>query len=354
MYKHKWAAIIYGRSFHLDFRFITIPQDFDNQEKDWASQYILATFSHANKLSSHPRWSLFKNESHCVVGVTCMVRDLLIDLEPDLIELLSKDNRGRPLYVFIGYVTQLDRRKCLFDFPPYTDKYLKSFQHLYQYILEVWWVEEYQKDSKKPIFNQYQLLDFAHEKVQLHETFELAKQINHQKKYPHQTYLWHNTLEQKRKLWIASAVSHQTTSVCLGDQATRNIVNSPFLNQTAICESSEEIVEGCAMKKITNQTSLTECPSSTSENLSQIITNKVKEDIEVTLQHAKIVKNKSRDLLQNIGDRGKQKKTISSDRSISKLSLSQTPTNKNKAESKANFGLKVKSKSQSDLNGEWF
>jgi hypothetical protein len=344
MYKHKWAAIIYGRSYHLDFRFITIPQDFTNQKKDWASQYILATFSHANKLSSHPRWSLFKNDTHCVVGVTCMVRDLLVNLEQDIIELLSKDNRGRPLYVFVGYVTQLDRRKRLLDFPAYSDLYLQAFQDLYQYILKVWWVEEYYKDSKKPILNDYQPLDFANQKIQFHDTLDIAKQINHQEKYPHQTYLWHNTSEQKQKLWVASAISHQAISVCLGDQTIRNIINSPFLNQTAICESSEAI-EGCAIKKIANnqQTLPTRSILSSTENLSQVITKKVKEDIELTLHHANLVKNKSRDLLQTIRDR-----------SLVKLSSSETPTDKNNDELENNFGFKIKSTSNTESDREWF
>ena len=81
---HEWAAIIYGRSYHIDFRFISIPQDFTNIEKNWAAQYILSTFRQANKLSSSPRWSLFKNRSHCILGVTCMVRDLLAGMDQSL------------------------------------------------------------------------------------------------------------------------------------------------------------------------------------------------------------------------------------------------------------------------------
>ena len=313
MYKHKWAAIIYGRSYHLDFRFITIPEDFTEPEKNWAANYILATFGQANKLSSRPRWSLFKNESHCVIGVTCMVRDLLVDMERNIIDLLSKDNRGRPLYVFVGYVTQLEHQKRLLDFPPFAEQSLQNFQDLYQYILEVWWVEEYYKNSKKPILNEYQPLDFQNQKVKLQDTLELAKQINHQKKYPEQTYLWQNTIAQKHKLWITAAMSHESISVCLGDRNMRNIVNSPFLNQTAVSESSE-IIEGCAIKKISAkknkakkanqnlQTAKSKIALPAKETISQAIANKVKEDIDITVHHATIVKNKSRNLLQNLSN----------------------------------------------------
>jgi hypothetical protein len=345
MYKHKWAAIIYGRSYHLDFRFITIPQDFTDREKDWAARYILDTLSQANKLSSHPRWSLFKNDTHCVVGVTCMVRDLLVDLEPEINDSLSKDNRGRPLYVFVGYVTKLDRRKRLLDFPAYSDRSLQAFQELYQYISQVWWVEEYYKDSKKPIFNDYQPLDFANQEFNINEVLEIIKQINHQEKYPDLTYLWHNTSEQKRKLWVTAAISYEPISVCLGDRTIKNIMNSPFLNQTVTCESSE-VIEGCAIKKVNNDRSIlpTKTNLSPTENLSQVITKKVKEDIELTLHHANLVKNKSRDLLQNI-----------SDRSLISLSLSETLIDKEPEEQKNNFGLKSKASSNTDKDEQqWF
>jgi hypothetical protein len=344
MYKHKWAAIVYGRSYHLDFRLITIPQDFTDREKDWASQYILDTFSHANKLSSHPRWSLFKNDTHCVVGVTCMVRDLLINKEQELIESLSKDNCGRPLYVFVGYVTQLDRRKRLLDFPTYSDRSLQAFQDLYQYILQVWQVEEYYKDSKKPIFNDYQILDFANQNFKTNDILEIIKQINHQEKHPDLTYLWHNTPEQKRKLWVASAISYEPISICLGDRELKNVINTPFLNQTVTCESTE-VIEGCAIEKIKNNRSIlpTKNTVSTTENLSQVITKKVKEDIEITLHHANLVKNKSRDLLQNI-----------SDRSLIKLSLSETLSDRDRDEQKKKFGFKFKSSSNTKSDRQWF
>ena len=350
MYKHKWAAIIYGRSYHLDFRFITIPEDFMESDKNWAADYILATFSQANKLSSRPRWSLFKNESHCVIGVTCMVRDLLVDMERNIIDLLSKDNRGRPLYVFVGYVTQLERQKRLLDFPPFTEECLQSFQDLYQYILEVWWVEEYYKDSKKPILNEYMPLDFQNQRVKLQDTLELAKQINHQKKYPEQTYLWQNTPAQKHKLWIAAAMSHESISVCLGDRNMRNIVNSPFLNQTGVSESSE-IIEGCAIKKINAKKNKTKKINSNlqkvkaktalppKENISRAIANKVKEDIDLTLHHATIVTNKSRNLLQNLNS----------------YTAKNTSQPKKSSSNSADFGFKTKpDKEHEGDKKEWF
>ena len=346
MFKHKWSAIIYGRSYYVDFRFITIPQDFGDREKDWAADYILATFSQANKLSENPRWSLFKNESHCVVGVTCMVRDLLHDMDRELIDLISKDNRGRPLYVFVGYVTQLDRQKRLLDFPPYTHQDLQPFQDLHQYILQVWQVEEYYKDSKKPIFSEYQALDFHNQEVKVYDTLKLAKQINHQEKYPQQTYLWQNTFQQKQNLWVASAICHQPISVYLGDRNLKYITKSPFLNQTVITNASN-LIEDCVIKKIERK-QLRLPPEKTlshreNSKLSQVITNKVKSDLATTANQVKVVKNKSQNLLQKLGNNH-----------LKQSSNSQSANQINHSHRESNFGFKAKSKPQKNLNREWF
>ena len=58
MSREGWAKIVYGRSYHLDFRFITIPQDFERDDLAWASQHILATTRQARNLTDRPRWSL--------------------------------------------------------------------------------------------------------------------------------------------------------------------------------------------------------------------------------------------------------------------------------------------------------
>ncbi len=61
MYESKWAGIVYGRSYNLDFRLIAIPEDFTINETHWALEHIIPTTRAAGKLPHHPRWSLFKN-----------------------------------------------------------------------------------------------------------------------------------------------------------------------------------------------------------------------------------------------------------------------------------------------------
>ena len=361
---HKWAAIIYGRTYHIDFRFITIPQDFTTTEKNWAAQYILSTFRQANKLSASPRWSLFKNRSHCIVGVTCMVRDLLAGMDQSIIDLLSKDNRGRPLYIFVGYTTRLKKSNLIKNFPFYQDQYLYPFQNLYQQILQVWWLEEYRRNSKQPILDPYQAHNFQNPpKINL-GNFDLARQINHQGKYPHQTYLWQNTPEQKQRLWITAAICNQPASICIGNQSIRDIINnsSPFLNQTVFGDSSK-VLEGCAIRKIPNsklkpipkQEPIRPTPAP-EENLTELIANKVKEDIEVTLHQAKKVGNQSRGIWRNLS----KSKTSDLD-NFEKIEKHHTNlSNSKRLDELKDFGFKTKSKSpppkksQSQKKDDWF
>lgn len=361
---HEWAAIIYGRSYHIDFRFISIPKDFRDPEKNWAAQYILSTFRQANKLSSSPRWSLFKNRSHCIIGVTCMVRDLLAGMDQSIIELLSKDNRGRPLYIFVGYTTRLKKNSRITNFPLYQDQYLYSFQNLYQQILKVWWLEEYRKNSKQPILDSYQAQNFQNHQKISHDNLDLAKQINHQGKYPHQTYLWQNTANQKQSLWITAALCNQPLSICISNQSIRNIISnsSPFLNQTVVSDASK-VLEGCAIRKIPNsklkpipRKKPILQPSASQDNLAEIITDKVKEDIEVTLQQAKKVGNQSLGLWRKLGN----PKTLELNKSEAIENQHNNPGNSEKLDKLDNFGFKTKAKSSSQkkscppTNSDWF
>ena len=347
---HDWSAIIYGRSYYIDFRFITLPEDFSEKEKSWASRHILATLDRANKLSANPRWSIFKSPSHCVVGVTCMVRDLLEGMDQEIVNLLSKDNRGRPLYIFVGYVTQINRRRQLLDFPAYTDLYLQPFQNLYRYILEVWWKEEYEVDSKKPIYTNYKNLEFNNSQSRSSEVFALARQINHQAKYPNLTYLWDNNPKQRERLWTTTAICHQPVSLCISDRSIREIKSqtSPFLNQTAVTYD-KPVIQGCAVGRIPSSYQ-SKTKDSAVDNFSDAIGNKVKEDLKTTINQAKVVKEKSRNLLQRLGHNHSASENI-------------VPLTNSGKEIESDFGFKSKSpelgktnlnKIKNKSNRDWF
>lgn len=304
MSKQHWAAIVYGRSYHLDFRFITIPHNFTERDVGWASQHILATTYQARNLSDHPRWSLFKNNLYCVAGVTCMVRDLIGQMDEDAIEVKAKDDQGRPLYVFLGYVTPLNQKPTLLDFPAYTGDQLASFEPLYQEIEKVWLIKDYEPNSKEPLLSEYQPVNFF---INLDKTAHPFKindtyQLNHQDKHPDKIFLWSSSSEQNSQLWLASAQCSQATSVCLNIK-DKSLPNSPFLNQSVSQLEQFTIKERIA----TSEQSYSESAKSSNFNfnssLPQKISARAREDLNLTFQQAAKLTAASQELISNLSDR---------------------------------------------------
>ena len=337
MSKRQWAAIIYGRSYHLDFRFITVPDNFTGHDINWASQYILATTQQARNLADSPRWSLFKNDRYCIVGVTCMVRDLIDQLSEDSLEVMAKDDRGRPLYVFVGYVTQLTHAKNIQDFPAYTENRLDNFKTLYHEIEKVWLVKDYEQDIRHPSLSQYQPLSF---KVDTSTANQQIPQLNDRSKYPDKTYLWPSFTQQNNLLWLTSAQSLKSTSTCLNIKG-KALIDSPFLNQTIIQLDRFKIQDRIvAAQKSTAKLLLENSNSQINSSFSQKISNRAKEDIDITLQQAAKVATASQEFINSFTDWSNP---------------SQTDQNKpNSSANEGEFGFKTKKAAPSSNNQDWF
>ncbi|MDJ0648146.1 MAG: hypothetical protein QNJ60_05510 [Xenococcaceae cyanobacterium MO_188.B19] len=279
MSKEKWAGIVYGRTHHLDFRFIALPEDFQQTELSWASSHILATTQKPKKLSSNPRWSLFKNESHCIVGVTCMVRDLLEETEANL----TKDDKDRPLYIFVGYAARLTHRKYLIDLPPYNNESLHDFKSLYDHVKEVWLVKDFHKNSHKSITTSYQKRDFSPPCLHKNLSKDLITKINYQGKSRNQIFLWQDTPKRNSQLWATSAVCSHPTSLCLGKGYTEQYSHNPFLNHTIESQDILTIKERLTSQKPQEAEKKSDRQIA---SFAKVITSKVKEDIQVTYSSA--------------------------------------------------------------------
>ena len=105
-----WSALVYGRTFEVDFRYLAIPDDFTRDDRKWAEPFIMAAIRAPEYLTQGPRWILCKDRRHCLVGVACMARDLVEPGTTDAVEITS-DSQRRPLYMFAGYVAQLDDKE---------------------------------------------------------------------------------------------------------------------------------------------------------------------------------------------------------------------------------------------------
>ena len=332
MSKRQWAAIVYGRSYHLDFRFITVPDDFTEADSDWALEHILASTSQARNLPNHPRWSLFKNDSHCVIGVTCMVRDLAGHTSAYPREAIAKDNQNRPLYTFVGYVTKLDGNLAIRNFPAYTEADLDRFGSLCREIVQVWWVKNYESDRTRPSKSHYQPLEFP--ELTVFDPLQLPR-LNTYSKDPEQTYLFPSSNQHNNLLWRGSARCLQPTSICLNIKG-KALINSPFLNQ-AIASVTEFQVKNRITTTVSNLPPLENRPQLQS-TLSQKISHRAKEDLDLTLQQAASLAIAGQELINTFAD---WSKPIDSDK--------QSNIQTNEVES---FGFKSKNSDSSD--GDWF
>jgi hypothetical protein len=342
-----WAAIVYGRTYHLDFRLISVPHDFTPQAINWASQHIVATTQKARNLVDAPRWSLFKNDDYCVMGVTCMVRDLIGDT--------VKDDQGRPLYVFVGYVTQLTEDQAIQNFPPYAANCLDNFKILYQEIEQVWLVKNYELNSTHPSLSNYCPINFANSAIAL-STQELP-QLNHCSQRPDKIYLWQSSTQQNNLLWQASAQSSVPLATCLNIQG-KTLNNSLFLNQSSTQVEQFQIIDRVASQgkyqasDSTNNADISDASLNTSNtSLSQKISHRAKEDIDLTLQQAAKMANElrprfanaSQELINNLSDWNQ--------------SSDDEPEESKQLDPAANdpeFGFKTKKSNSSESEQDWF
>ena len=343
MVKQKWAAIVYGRSYHLDFRFITIPQDFTAQEIAWASPYILATTQKARNLANSPRWSLFKNNSHCVVGVTCMVRDLIGQLGEDSIEIMAKDDLGRPLYVFVGYVTKLDQSQSLNDYPAYTGINLAGFKPLYQEIEKVWLLRDYH--NRKPLLSEYKSFDNGMEMVNSSLDVHHVAELNNQTKHPDKTFIWQKSIDNDYQLWSKAAQCLEPTSICLNIK-DKFLKTSPFLNQT-VANIEKFTIQKRIATNINSNHNLSSLEDETdnalsieSPSLKQKISTRAKEDIDLTIKQATQLTSSTQEMIGNLNP------WSDSSKAAKKSHFSQ--------DDKDDFGFKQKQESLPSKKQDWF
>ncbi|MGL5834910.1 MAG: hypothetical protein ACRC1Z_17010 [Waterburya sp.] len=344
-----WAAIVYGRTYHLDFRLITVPHDFTPEAIVWASQHIVATTQKARNLVNAPRWSLFKNDDYCVMGVTCMVKDLIGDT--------VKDDQGRPLYVFVGYGTQLTPTQPLKNFPGYTENSLDNFKILYQEIEQVWLLKNYERDSRYPTRSQYYPINFYNEAI--NEAIALDSKepplddklnhpLNHLSQDPDKIYLWQSSLQQNRLLWQASAQSSVPLATCLNIRG-KAFKNSSFLNQSSAQAESFEIINRGTIERKSNPSEATnqnhhDVPNSPLAQISQKISHRAKEDIDLTLQQAAKMAIASQELMNNLNLSDWNQ---SSENEPDELEL---PSAANDPE----FGFKTKKSNSGESEQDWF
>lgn len=223
--ENKWAAIVYSRTHEVDFRLITIPSDFNDERVSWAKKYIISTTRYPQNLPDSPYWSLFQDERHCVVGVTCVVRELLGNSLEENSEDMTKDKHKRDLFVFVGYVAQIPH-------PPIPSMNLELFKELYDNYVRPRWNEK-----------SYEVRNLEKEgkNISLYEkTFDLDDCIKSPEQSPgyffngnnDRRFIW--SVKANQNLWYAASQQNKPLSLCLGLFRKKYFFDGEFLNGTAL------------------------------------------------------------------------------------------------------------------------
>ena len=210
----KWAPLVYGRTHEVDFRFLAVPADFD-EDQDQALEYIRASFSSLtyDRLRGCPRWVMFQDAQRCVIGATCMVEEI-----PGVPADQYQDREGRPLYVFLGFVSQS-------PFPQIPSRELRWFSKIYDECAKPrFWEKHYSREKDRPPAFPYETRKWQ---LPSEPKKHLSGRLNTDEK---KVGFWSE--EDSEKVWYSAAHSTEAVSVCLGLNRKSNALTGPLLNAT--------------------------------------------------------------------------------------------------------------------------
>lgn len=231
---NQWSSIIFSRTYEVDFRLISIPEDFKEREKKWALDYIYATMTYPKELQGNPIYSIFKNNKYCVVGITCMIKDLIQNSHYENLEVGTRDKpsggEGREVYGFFGYVTKKNSEEEFPIIPLYGNDNKEFFRQLYEDLEKRWFVKVFQKEAKESIVSSYEVKDYSFTTInsRINEYFSLNQDNN-------QIRLWSE--KNSKEVWMATAQEisnypEKSISLCLGIVRKKDAIKSPFFNAT--------------------------------------------------------------------------------------------------------------------------
>ena len=208
------AALVYGRTSLVDFRILMAPEDFDAEGISWAVRHIQGTTQGAEDLAKYTRCSVFQDDAHQVIGLTCMADQL----SPNC----NVDSFDRPLYLFVGWVSHT-------PFPPLPSMLSLAagdwsiFRDLYGVVRARW--ED--TDAGPPERSSYTAVAEPQAFAEPSPATDLQLNMD-----AGAVMLYPATIAEA--LWRAAGECTRPTSLCLNLSRSDHAVKGPFLNATAL------------------------------------------------------------------------------------------------------------------------
>jgi hypothetical protein len=240
-----WAVVVYGRTYEVDFRLLAIPHDLTHSEAFWISQRIQVMTRSAENLPNAPRWGIFSQDGLCVVGISCMVQELLTAAE----EEFTSDCLGRPLFAFVGYVGRITQ--TVSEIPDYLDQDLRSFRSPYlEYALPNWTAKSFENRSRTPTMTEYRSLHHLPVNVSnITNQAELALSLPDKR----QIFLYPDTQQNRQSLWRMAAMmlcAGQPVSLCLGLSRISDANDGLFLNATVVGATERRVLSNVNIPQV--------------------------------------------------------------------------------------------------------
>jgi hypothetical protein len=250
MLDFSWSALIYTRTYRVDYRYIIQPPDFGKDQITWLESHLAEILNVTKRqFGNHPPKELLyrfmlSSEQHWVIGIFCDVPSLLDeqerqvladkflgnaisqkrDLSPDEINRqrdLSRDEAKRRIpYMHLAYVIRKEEGKQL----PLFNFDISIFKPLYEYVAKIWLF---------PVQKPPEILDYQSDNQVVQKLFAQedglsdVPDLNTNAEF---LGLYPNDDSYSRSLWYAFSRCNGPTSLLISKFVDESLKNGQFMN----------------------------------------------------------------------------------------------------------------------------
>lgn len=239
MSEFAWSALIYTRTYRVDYHYIAKPSDFGKDHIAWLESYLSEILSATNRqYGTHPPVGLLhrfmlSSKEHWVVGIFCDVPSLLNDQELQALadrflnsevsqeHDLSRDEYDRRIaYMRLAYVI---RKKGEKHIPPLSFD-IGIFNPLYEHVAQRWLV---------PYTKPPEIINYSSDKDSNQMLFATGVDFSDLPTLntnPDHLSLYPNDNSYPKSLWYAFFFCKSPTSLLISNVSDESLKNGQFMN----------------------------------------------------------------------------------------------------------------------------
>ena len=205
------APVVYGRTYEVDFRYLALPERFEESSRRLMTPHVEAALVHPEKLRGSQRWVFIRDNEVQVAAVVCETKVLA---GPDQMEL-NRDVELRDSYLFAGWMFPANK-SCFVPMDA------EVFKPLLKYVSKHW----LEKRSRlSPVMEHF--APFETNRIPPSGGLVLRSPATSVRIHPR---------EDDSRIWASAFETTDELAICLGLPDVRYAIEGTF---------SEASVEGC-------------------------------------------------------------------------------------------------------------